>query len=157
MKKIELTQDLFATVDDADYAILNEYKWHAAERREHYYARRWQKPEEGQGSKGAYIQMHHQIVDAQPDDKVLFANGDTLDCRRENLIIKTAEQIRTEHHGEKSAEFKTKLVDPSEEYKCDKPGRKGWPVTIYFGTFATRGEAAHYHKSIIKRLNERGK
>lgn len=87
-KKIELTQGLFAVVDDSDYEELTRFRWHPRRSRGTYYAQR------ADFSKGRRrtICMHRQITGAQRGEIVDHINGDGLDNRNANLRLCTAQQ-----------------------------------------------------------------
>lgn len=78
MKKIPLTNDKFALVDDEDYNMLIKYKWVAVNLfSDKYYARNQK-----------FGLMSKFIMKTSPDENPIvdFLNGDTLDCRRSNLV-----------------------------------------------------------------------
>lgn len=94
MKEISLTKGKVALVDDADFPALSRYNWHtvAAPDGETYYAARNEKGEEDptaphKRARRRTIYMQRHIVNAPDGVKVKFLNGDTLDCRRENLSV----------------------------------------------------------------------
>ncbi len=90
MKTIELTQGFVTIVDNEDYAELNAYKWHANRHPTGvYYARRTAIHANGKRRK---IQMHRQILNAQPGQPVDHANHNTLDNRRANIRLCTQSQ-----------------------------------------------------------------
>lgn len=83
VKEIPLTQGKVALVDDEDYERINQYKWHAHERKSGgYYARRL--------SIGIY--MHRFIMNAKQGEEVDHINGNTLDNRKCNLRMVTHAQ-----------------------------------------------------------------
>lgn len=84
MRNIPLVNGGHAIVDDTDFLFLSQFDW------------RW-KDSDGSGNrhvvrntrigpKKVTIRMHRLITEADPDDRVLFANQNGLDCRRRNLI-----------------------------------------------------------------------
>jgi len=91
MKKIPLTPEGYALVDDADFIELSKWAWHRETRGSGglYYARR-----------GSYYYgkvkkpkaMHRYLMDASKGEIVDHINGDTLDNRRSNLRICTVKQ-----------------------------------------------------------------
>jgi hypothetical protein len=88
MKKIQLTQNKVAIVDDEDYVELNKYNWYTNKSINTCYARRKVKKELNKTT----ILMHRQIMN--PPDNMLIdhINGNGLDNRKENLRICTRSQ-----------------------------------------------------------------
>jgi hypothetical protein len=79
MKRIPLTKNQFALVDDSDYEYLNQWRWHYncgyAERKEY------------RNGKQIHIQMHRVILNT--DKMVDHISGNKLDNRKANLRIAT--------------------------------------------------------------------
>lgn len=82
MKRIPLTQDKFAIVDDEDYDWLNQWNWHAHKDRNTYYAKRTT-------SYGATIRMHRLILGAKKGQITDHRNRNGLDNQRHNIRICT--------------------------------------------------------------------
>lgn len=82
MKEIPLTQGKVALVDDADYEMINQWKWYYS----HGYAVRnlWLN-----GGKRQRIHMHRLLADAPADKLVDHINRNPLDNRRGNLRLCT--------------------------------------------------------------------
>lgn len=91
MKRIKLTQDQFALVDNADYNWLNSYKWFALETRKKFYAARNVRLS---NTKQIRITMHRQILGLKRGDKREGDHRDhnTLNNCRDNLRIGTHQQ-----------------------------------------------------------------
>ncbi len=93
MKKIPLTQNQEALVDDADYEWLNQWKWCAYWNpcTGSYYAVRGTRLA---NRKGIAFRMHREILGLKHGDKRQgdHINHDTLDNRRENLRIVTHQE-----------------------------------------------------------------
>jgi hypothetical protein len=86
VKKISLTQNKFAIVDNEDFELLNQFRWHAIKSKYTFYAQRDTKVNE----KRIHIKMHHCIIGKPPKGKVIdHINGNGLDNRVENLRIVT--------------------------------------------------------------------
>jgi len=77
-KYIALSRDYFVLIDEADYVVLNKYKWHY---RNGYAARRTH-------SKSIY--MHRELMVCPDELQVDHINRDRLDNRRDNLRTVTA-------------------------------------------------------------------
>lgn len=86
MKKLPLTRERFATVDDQDFDWLNQWKWSMTG---NGYAVRNARVERGLYT---VVRMHRFIVDAPDGMFVDHINGDTTDNRRDNLRVCTAHQ-----------------------------------------------------------------
>ena len=81
MKKIKLTREKYALVDDADFEMLNVFKWFYT--KVGYAARDY-------GNKRIY--MHRFLANTPVDMQTDHVNRDRLDNRRENLRIVTKSQ-----------------------------------------------------------------
>ena len=87
MKRIKLTQNKYAIVDDTDYELLSKHKWSICRARGKLYAVRSIR------SSGKVL-MHRFLMGLTANDKICIdhINGDGLDNRRDNLRIATLEQ-----------------------------------------------------------------
>jgi hypothetical protein len=81
MKKIKLTQDKYALVDDEDYEELNQYKWQYDPAN---YAKR--------SYKRKTIRMHRAIMNCPKHLQIDHINGNGVDNRKHNLRICTQGQ-----------------------------------------------------------------
>lgn len=81
MKKIPLTQDKFALVDDADYEELSSHKW--------FYGCR---DYAGRSDNGKIIYMHRFLLNTPQGLQTDHINGNRIDNRKENLRICTRNQ-----------------------------------------------------------------
>lgn len=81
MKKLKLSQEKYAMVDDIFFDFLNQWKWYFNGR----YAVRT--PHKARGAKP--IRMHRAIMKAPDDMEVDHINGDKLDNRIANLRLCT--------------------------------------------------------------------
>lgn len=87
MKKIKLTQNKFALVDDSDFEKVNQFKWYANKQRGIYYALR-------KGLEGKIYKMHQQIMGNYPENKPLIdhIDRDGLNNQRNNLRFATYQE-----------------------------------------------------------------
>lgn len=89
MKKIPLSQGLFAIVSDEDFDRVNQFKWTASNEsrgKKKWYAIRYEKMPDGKRKK---IRMSRFILGLSDGDirVVDHLDGDGLDNRRENLDV----------------------------------------------------------------------
>lgn len=146
-RRIELSQDQFATVDDADFVRLSRFKWYAQwnPATRSFYAQRkaWV------GDKRINERMHRQILGLKHGDgrQVDHANHDTLDNRRGNLEIVTC---RKNHENRR---------DQSKHGVGIRKYRNRFQLRIRVGggrfikTFDTVEEAAAAREKILRRLD----
>jgi hypothetical protein len=93
MKRISLTQNKFAIVDDEDYAELSKYKWCAANHKGKWCAVRYSKEEYRKtGSRGTLVSMHRQIMKAEKREQIDHKDGNELNNQKENLRFSTQQQ-----------------------------------------------------------------
>lgn len=81
MKRIPLSQGKFATVDDGEFNLINQWKW--SFRSDGYAVRR---------ENNKMIRLHRQLTNAPQGMDVDHINGNTLDNRKSNLRICTHRQ-----------------------------------------------------------------
>lgn len=95
MKEIQLTQKQVALIDDADFELVSQYKWHAAwdSRLKGFYASTTV-PHPLRTCRKYLLKMHRLIMGLEYGDKrqVDHIHGDTLDNRRDQLRIVTNRQ-----------------------------------------------------------------
>ena len=90
MIEIPLTQGQVALIDDENYKLVSQYKWHAHWNKDtkSYYAATNVKKEGGR----TLLLMHRLIMNAQKGEQVDHINHDTIDNRKENLRLCTNSQ-----------------------------------------------------------------
>ncbi len=144
VKRIPLSQGLFALVDDEDYEWLNQWKW-TAHLGPGGRVCAYRKVDQGKGKLGRNIWMHRAMLNAPADMEVDHINGDALDNRRENLrLASRAQNLRNRKTFRNSKSgFKGVVFNPVN-------GK--WRVTINFGTFDTPEEAATAYDEALKKL-----
>jgi len=79
MKKIKLTQNKYALIDNEDYNLIKTYKWYAAISRKKYYA--------VTNLNNKTKQMHRLIMNLKKDQIIDHINGNGLDNRKSNLRL----------------------------------------------------------------------
>lgn len=137
MKRIPLTQNQFALVDDADFEELSKHKWYATKTKYGgFTAVRNTKDK----TKSRF--MHRQIMNAPKGKEVDHINHDTLDNRRCNLRVCTRSENNRNSKKMKNTSSKYKGVS---WYKTCK----NWAAKIYInkknlhiGYFSSEVEAA---------------
>lgn len=90
-KIITLTRGCEATIDDADFDRVSKYKWRASVSKWGTYAVTWMRVE----NIGRHVYLHRFLLDFPEGRQTKFANGDTLDCRRENLRPASRAEIQS--------------------------------------------------------------
>src|SRR3990167_4594031 len=88
MKKVKLTQNQYALVDNSDYEELSKFKWYAKldEKIKSFYAGRNVRNEDGKYC-GQSIGMHRQILNPARNLLIDHVNHNTLDNRKSNLRL----------------------------------------------------------------------
>jgi hypothetical protein len=102
MKEIPLTHGKVAIVDDEDYELLNQWKWHYGGGGGYAVRHNYK------SSKQTRLFMHRVIMNTPEGMQTDHINGDRLDNRRENLRICTnAENMRnSKKHKNNTSGFK---------------------------------------------------
>lgn len=107
MKRIKLTQNKFALVDNSDYEWLNNFKWYPDKSGDkNFYVVRNSKDCNGKHKK---IRMHQEIMGTPRGMETDHIDGNGLNNQRKNLRICTRSQ--NQHNRGK--------------YKCNTSGYKG--------------------------------
>ncbi len=107
MKKIHLSKNYYAIVDDEDFDILNKYKWHLHKRKTVNYARTTITIK---FKKYLKIQMHRLILNAPDYLQVDHINHDGLDNRKLNLRLCTPSENSRNQRGKNGYTNKYKGV-----------------------------------------------
>lgn len=107
MKLIPLTQGKFTKVDDEDFELLNEVKWHAHLRCGNFYASRSIYLGGGRrNAKFRYEHMHNIIMPNKEGMIVDHINRDSLDNRKCNLRYATRSQNNANRNPSKKGSSK---------------------------------------------------
>lgn len=143
-KKIFLTQDKVAIVDDEDYASLSRRRWRLSTKG---YAERTG-IKKGETARSTIL-MHREILKVKSGMWVDHINGDKLDNRRNNLRLVTPSQNRMNSVGRTNI-----LKGVSWNAK-----KKNWLAsirlegkTIYLGSFTNQKDAALAYDRAAKKL-----
>lgn len=86
--ELPLSQGKVALIDDEDADLVGQYKWFAVWIRDRWYAM----SKEHTNRRVRTIYLHRVIMGDPPGQRVDHHNGDTFDCRRQNLRICTVSQ-----------------------------------------------------------------
>jgi hypothetical protein len=140
-KEIQLTRNLSAQVDDADFECVNQFRWcaHGGRDGRTWYAKRAVSVGDG---KQITMLMHRFILDAPTELQVDHVNHNGLDNRRENLRLCTELENRRNRKAWENSSTGFKGV------RWRKNIRK-WEATIgaygthfYLGCYDTPEQAA---------------
>lgn len=154
MKQIQLTQEKVALVDDVDYDVLGQYKWHTLQRRHIFYAGRSVTIAK---NKRRLERMHRVILGLQPNDKreIDHVDGNGLNNQRENLRRCTVTQ---NHQSQRKRKVGTSRYKGVRWYPRDckwyshiRVNGKG----IHIGSFNLETDAARaYDSAAIKNFGD---
>lgn len=148
-KKIELTRGFEAIIDEDDFIRISEYKWRASVGKWGTYAVTWMRVE----GKGRHVYLHRFLLDFPVDKLIGFANGNRLDCRRENLKIMTAsrsQMSRAVASNNRSGFKGVSLIKKSNKYKAYI---RNSGVLIHLGVFHTAPEAVLAYNEKARELH----
>lgn len=152
MRKITLTQGREAIVDDEDFEYLNQWRWYAVRKKNHFYAAR---NEGGIWPKIHIIKMHRAILNPPDNMHVDHINGDGLDNRRENI---RACRPRQNNMNRRMGINNTSGYKGVSWNKSDKKWQAmiGVNMTVkYLGKFMNKEEAAAaYNNAAIKEFGD---
>lgn len=151
MKKIPLSQNQIAIVDDDDYEKINKYKWTAdLDKRCNKFRARRNIYKKGKNIKS--ILMHRFIMNCPENMTVDHINHDTLDNRKSNLRICTLQQ-NCGNQGPRKGTSKYKGVSWYKQIKK-------WTAQISYkfkkirlGYFKTEKEAAQAYNEAAKKYH----
>lgn len=146
MKRIKLTQNKWAVVDNEDYERVNQYKWCAYFHHGNWYAVRWI------NKKPATQRMHNFIMNCPKGLVVDHRNHNGFDNRRCNLRICTTAQNNMNQKLQRNTSSKYKGVS---WYKRDKKWMAYIRLNgkrIYLGYYINEIDAAKTYDKKAKEL-----
>ena len=158
MKKLPLSQGLYALVDDEDYEALSKYKWSLSKggrSKTKLYAIRSKRSDDPEHYPSSIL-LHRQLM-GFPASLVDHVDGDGLDNRRENLRLANHSENRCNRvsPGFGSTNYRGVYLD-----KSRKTGKRRWRVEIYkdgkkyrVGRFKTPEDAARAYNEKAKELH----
>lgn len=139
MKRIKLTQDKHALVDDGDFEYLNKWKWQFDSKTGYANKKLWIKDGKGKELK---IYLHRLIMKNPSGKRIDHINRNKLDCRKENLRIATHSQnlMNRNKNSNNTTGYKGVFFDKTRnKWKAEI---KHFYKTHYLGRFDTPKEAA---------------
>lgn len=153
MKKLKLTKNKYAIIDDEDFDFLNKWKWYLGA---DGYARRSYK----ESGKQCAVTMHRALLNPPKDKLVDHKNSNRCDNRRANLRICTRSQ-----NAMNRKETKKNMSGYKGIYPMKNSTKNPWAAkiqvngeSIYLGMFPTKIEASKaysdaaiiYHKEYAR-------
>lgn len=137
MKKIKLTQDQYAIVDDEDYESINQSAWH--------YNKGYAVARAKVGKKW----LHRVVIQAEKGEYVDHINGDPLDNRRSNLRICTLEQNQWNRKMPRDNTTGYKNISWNKARKRFGVAYRHNGKVIWVGTYKTIEEALHARNIVL--------
>lgn len=152
MRKIQLTQNKVALVDDDQYEFLMQWKWCADKSGKIFYAQRRLSTINGKCCK---IRMHHEIIGKPPKGfEVDHENGNGLDNQRHNLRFVT--------HRENCQNRKNQKSSSQYQGVYWRINEKKWSAQIqingivkHLGYFHDELDAFNTYKQAVEALGEK--
>jgi len=149
MIKMPLTQGKFAIIDDKDFALVSQYKWHALKSHNNYYAAHstYDKKRKKMGT----LLMHRLLTNAPKGIPVDHFNFNGLDNRQQNIrLCSNAQNVRRQRPQKRPKSSRYKGVSRAKTKW--KAGIKYNGRTIHIGNFCTEIEAAKAYDKKSKEL-----
>jgi hypothetical protein len=149
MKKIKLTQNKYALIDDEDYTFVSKYKWHVSVVKSRNYKLFYARARDTEGD-GKHIYMHRYILKPYSKELVDHVNHNGLDNRKKNLRLCSCSENRYNSRerknisGFKGVHWRPSLKKWVADIRKDKK-------KIYLGLFSTKELAS---RAYIKAANQ---
>lgn len=139
MQRIPLTQGKIARVDDADYALLSQWKWGYLPNKRSGYAVRF----ETRGGQRRTIYMHRQIMGADVGQVVDHEDGDGLNNQRSNLrLAHTTHNLANRPAPARSIPYRGVYPNKPDRHLPYKAQIKAFKHSYHLGSYATQEQAA---------------
>lgn len=153
MKKIKLTKGKFALIDDEDFELISQYRWHVAKNTNTYYAHVTIR-----NKIKTTLTMHRLIMDDYFDiesKQIDHINGNGLDNRKSNLRLCNNTQNQQNRKKNKNKKL-PKGIDQDNRRKTKYRARiRVAGILKYLGEFNTIEEAKNvYQKVSIRYFGE---
>ena len=151
MKKIKLTQNKYALVDDNDFEELNKFKWHALKSENTFYPLRkiWDK----NTKKQTVIMMHRVIMETPKGKETDHIDRNALNNQRSNLRIVTHSQNQMNKGMSKNNTSGFKGVMWSKKSKKWQANIRKNNKKLYLGLFKTKEEAYEAYVEACKKYH----
>lgn len=147
--EIKLTRGFVAIIDKEDYESVRQFKWRVTEAyNDTFYATTWMRIK----GKGRHVYLHRFLMQSPKNKKVSFNNGNSLDCRRENLSILTNSERQLKSRLGKNNSTGYRGVSFNKAAGKYKAYIKKDKKLLYLGLFETAEEAAQTYNEKAKRL-----
>lgn len=146
MKEIPLTQGKVALVDDADFELVNQFKWFANFISKVWYVCRTVKS----NGKSHTVYLHKFLTGFKQTD---HKDGNGLNCQRENLRAATSQQNRRGKQAKReftSSRFRGVTWDASRDLWKSQIRFKG--KTVFLGRFKNEISAARCYDDAAKKF-----
>lgn len=153
MQKIPLTRGLFALVDDSDFDELNQYRWHAHERRSRnlYEAQRHLQSERRDGKwVSISVTMSNHLIPHEAGLVIDHIDGNPLNNQRSNLRLATRHQNAI-NWSRKGTSFGRGIFLNGKKYGVRIVDPTGY--RRYLGAFHTVAEASQQYAKHAKALH----
>jgi len=152
MKKIKLSQNQVALIDNADFEYLNIFKWHAIKGHSTFYAIRNIRLANGRRTT---ILMHREILNPSKGIDIDHINHCGLDNRRTNLRICTCQENKRNGNSYKNSSSIFKGVSWHKNNKKWRADIRYNRKTKYLGCFLSETDAAlAYNNKAIELFGE---
>ncbi len=148
MKKLPLTDNMYAMVDNNDYVLLSKHKWAARKDCRNFYAYRRVITK----GKRRLVLMHRLIMNPPKNMQVDHINGNGLDNRRKNLRICTQSENQQNSYKHRAGRLlgTHRVFINGGKYKYWQAATTIKRKQVYIGSAKTEKEAHQLYLDFIK-------